>query len=73
MKRCCENCKSYRKLKHNYKVGAGYEDSYCCLVLLKLNDGVLQYPDEDETAAWVEEVEPDSMCEMFVPREGEEE
>lgn len=69
IKKRCENCKSYRRLKHNYKVGTGYEDSYCCLALLKLNDGVLQYPDEDGTVAWVQEVEPDSMCEMFVPRE----
>lgn len=47
----CSKCKYYRKLKHNFKRGTGFEESHACVV----------FADEGE----VMEVEPNSMCEMF--------
>jgi len=53
----CENCKFFKKLKHNFKVGVGYESSYCCDVLIKMA--------EDNEVGWIQEVEKDSYCELF--------
>lgn len=54
---CCANCVSYRELKHNFKVGIGYEIANCCTALEK--DG------------FVLQVTPHGMCEMFMRRAGE--
>ena len=59
MKECCENCVYYHRLKHNFKKGNGFEDSYCCDVMMHIDDG----------EGWVLETEPQSRCEMFYERE----
>lgn len=53
---CCSECKYFHKLKHNFKQGEGFEESYCCNVLVH-GDG------------WIQEVTPTSMCEMFTRKE----
>ena len=58
-KECCEKCRYYHGLKHNFKKGKGYEESHCCNVLMYLDDS------ED---GWIQETEPQSMCEMFTER-----
>jgi len=55
MRECCVNCKHIRRLKHNFKQGAGFEESFCCVVFV----------DEDGYAV---EVDKDDMCEMFTER-----
>lgn len=62
MKECedrCELCKYYKRLKHNFRKGEGFELSYCCDVLYHL---------DDNEGAWVQEVTPEDMCEMFTRR-----
>lgn len=54
---CCAKCRYFHRLKHNFKVDEGFEESYCCDVLLHLP--------EDESEGWVDEVEPQDICEMF--------
>lgn len=51
----CENCLYLRRLKHNFTVGKGYEESKCCVALLE-DDG------------WVQEVKQDDFCEMYERR-----
>lgn len=51
----CEICKWYHKLKHNFERGEGFTESHCCDVLLHISE-------ED---GWVQEVNPNGMCEMF--------
>ena len=53
---CCAKCRYYHRLKHNFKVGVGFEESYCCDVLMHL-------PDTHEP--WIQEVTPNGMCEMY--------
>ena len=54
----CKNCKYFHLLKHNFKQGQGFEQSYACNVLLHMDgDG------------WIQEVTEDSMCEMFTEKE----
>lgn len=35
----CENCKYLRKLKHNFRVGSGFEESFCCIVFANEKNG----------------------------------
>ena len=53
----CKNCKHYRRLKHNFKVGDGFEDSNCCVLF------------SEEAGGWIEEVKPNDCCEMITARE----
>lgn len=57
----CENCEHCYRLKHNFKVGVGYEDSYCCVVLFR----IIEEPDKIDIPPFVVEVTLDSKCEMF--------
>ena len=50
----CENCKHFKKLKHNFTRMYGFELSHCCDVLYSFGDD-----------GWVQEVSPNDMCEMF--------
>lgn len=52
----CENCQYFTQLKHNFKVGIGYESSNCCTVFAKGTDG------------FVVETTPNDMCECFKRR-----
>ena len=54
---CCAKCKYYHRLKNNFKVGEGFEESHCCDVLLHLP--------KDESEGWVQEVTPQNRCEMY--------
>lgn len=53
---CCGSCEHIRTLKHNFKQGAGFEESFCCAVFANQKDG------------FVLEVDKDDMCEMFTER-----
>lgn len=59
MERCTE-CKHFFRLKHNFVVGEGFEESHCCLLLV---------PDE---GAFVLEVREDDFCECFQRKKVEE-
>lgn len=56
----CENCRWFHRLKHNFKVGKGFEKGYACDVLL--------HTEESDGEGWIQEVVPDEMCEMFEER-----
>lgn len=58
----CEDCKFIRKLEHNFKIGKGYENSYCCILFTQIED----------CQGGVVEVEPYSRCEMFTRKEKQE-
>ena len=49
----CELCRNYKRLKHNFTRGKGFEESYCCDLF------------GDEKGGWIQEVTPDGMCEVF--------
>ena len=49
----CELCKYYRGLHHNFVKGKGFEESHCCILF------------STEKDAFVLEVEPQGICEMF--------
>lgn len=49
----CENCVSRLPLKHNFKKSVGFEQSWCCVLLLGEENG------------WVQEVSPNGRCECF--------
>jgi len=51
----CWNCRHFHKMKHNFKTGIGFEESYACNVLLNGGEG----------EGWIQETSPDYMCEMF--------
>ena len=57
MTECCKDCISCHELKHNFKVGKGYEISLACDVL---HDLIVETTEND-------------MCEMFVAKEQEHE
>ena len=62
----CEKCAHFHRLKHNFKIGTGFEESNCCDVLLHLPDSM------DDTKSWVQEVSQFDTCEMFTEaRQGE--
>lgn len=54
----CEHCKFLRRLKHNFEVGKGYEESFCCVIFAKEKDG------------FASEVEKGGSCEIFREKEG---
>lgn len=58
---CCAKCRYYHRLKHNFKVGVGFEESYCCDVLM-------HFPEEG-TWVWIQEVTPQDRCEMYEEKE----
>lgn len=60
---CCAKCRYMHRLKHNFKVSEGIEESYCCDVLLHLP--------EDESEVWVQETSPEDICEMFEGKDHE--
>lgn len=44
---CCK-CKYFRKLKHNFKLGEGFEVSNCCIILgYDYNGEVLEVNDNE--------------------------
>lgn len=49
----CETCKYYRRLKHNFKHGKGFDESYACVVFV------------NDPHAFVLEVNANDMCEMY--------
>ena len=49
----CLYCKFSVRLKHNFKRGHGFEESYCCLIFANEKDG------------FVVEVGENSVCENF--------
>lgn len=53
---CCKNCRHFHELWHNFSHPKGFEESFCCDVLLHL---------EPETEGWVQEVDPNSICELW--------
>ena len=53
----CVDCDYCSILKHNFKVGEGFEKSYCCVA----------FP-LTEHAGYVVEVTPNDRCEMFCRR-----
>ena len=55
----CEKCAYFHRLKHNFKIGIGFEESNCCDVLLHLPDST------DDIKPSVQEVSRLDMCEMF--------
>ena len=61
---CCEKCKYFRKLKHNFTHDYGFEDSYCCVVWEYYKD-----PLDDDGTICIQEVGPDGMCELFDDKE----
>jgi hypothetical protein len=66
----CSNCQYYHNLKHNFKVGQGFEESHCCDVIMYLPDSKAHI---DNTKPWITETEPNSICEMFSPKVSDEE
>lgn len=55
----CKNCKYFHLLKHNFKQGQGFEQSYACDVLLHIGEG----------DGWIQEVDRDGHCEVFTEKE----
>lgn len=60
----CKNCKFLHRLKYNFQKSIGFQEGYCCDMLLRTEepDGVI------DCEPWVQEVTLDSMCEMFTPK-----
>ena len=63
----CKNCKYIRKLKHNFKVGEGFEESHVCVVWEYVHEN---YDDMVDCESFCLEVAETSMCEMFSPKDG---
>lgn len=59
MDEICKNCKYITMLKHNFTVGKGFEESFCCTIFANEEDG------------FVIEVELNDMCEMYQRQEDE--
>ena len=57
-KEYCEKCLYLTRLKHNFKQGEGFENSFCCLALL-------DYPGSN---GWVQEVTTQDRCELFTKK-----
>lgn len=56
---CCEKCLYYQRLKHNFQKGTGFQESHACDVLMYI---------PDKSFGWIQEVEPQDRCEMFLRR-----
>jgi hypothetical protein len=61
----CVDCRFFHKLKHNFEVGKGYEESHCCTIMLE--------HETPQDITWVQEVEENSRCEMFTEKGAEHE
>lgn len=61
-KRKCGNCFYYRRMKHNFNIGKGYEKSFCCI----------RYA--NDIGGFILEIEENSVCEehIFVGRKENE-
>lgn len=46
----CKNCRYCYKLKHNFKVGKGYEHDVCCTYLYDTDKGFIMQVAEDGEA-----------------------
>lgn len=60
---CCEQCKHFRRLKHNFARYSGFEESFCCVLFEYLEE-----PQKLDCEPWIQEVEKDSLCEMFTKK-----
>lgn len=60
MKESCENCQYHHLLKHNFKRGKGFEESFCCDVWMHIDHA------ED---SWIQEVSNQGVCELFTEKE----
>ena len=49
----CEKCKHKTRLKHNFRVGSGFEETFCCTLFAKDKDG------------FVIQVELNDVCERY--------
>ena len=49
----CENCKYLRKLKHNFQVGKGFEEAFCCVIFTNEKNG------------FALQVELNDVCEIY--------
>lgn len=48
MKECCANCAYKTRLKRKFVLGKGHEESICCTLFAKEQDGfVLELEDDD--------------------------
>lgn len=59
----CKDCKFIRALKHNFKTGQGFEESFVCC-LWEYAD---RTPGDITNDIYFVEVSPNSLCEMFTP------
>lgn len=50
---CCKNCHCKRRLKHNFQVDKGFEETYCCVLFANEKDG------------YVIQADPTDFCEEF--------
>ena len=57
MTECCEKCKHYAKLEHNFEHGLGFDYDHCCTFFAK--DGMIT------------QVNANDICEEFTPKENE--
>ena len=62
MTECCKNCKYWKKLKHNFVVGKGFEHSHCCVLFVS----------EESEDCFCLETEANELCEMFIKKGGAE-
>lgn len=56
----CSECRFYHRLKHNFELGKGFEESHCCTVWIEL---------EPILDSWVQEITADDICELFTRKE----
>ena len=57
---CCKNCKYWKKLKHNFVVGKGFEHSHCCVLFVG----------EESEDCFCLETKANELCEMFIKKGG---
>lgn len=39
MDKACKNCKYMTRLKHNFQVGSGFEETFCCIIFANEKNG----------------------------------
>ena len=59
MKECCGNCRYFHRLKHNISAD-GFAESTCCTLWTEV--------EPKSESSWVQEVNAESMCEMFTEK-----
>ena len=70
MEECCKNCKFCHELKYNFQKTIGFQEGYCCDMLLHCAERDKEhFALEEDCEPWVQEVTLDSMCEMFVSKD----